>query len=96
MAVEEIKLWPLAQDIQEAEQEIFGVRCMDYAGELKGRLFLKRKTFKLAAQTQPLTGKAPGAERGVGPAHLYGFAGKAPGAERGVGPAHFKGSNSMR
>lgn len=55
VAIEDRKLWPLIQDIQQAEKNAFGSRfkCKTHS-ELKAKNLLKRKTFRLAAQMPAL------------------------------------------
>ncbi len=54
IAVEDRDLWNLICRVQDAEREYFGCRVSDGLLELKGRKLLKRKTFRQAAQMEPI------------------------------------------
>jgi hypothetical protein len=54
VAIQDQQLWNLVCRIQDAEIEHFGRRVAAGALELKGKSFLKRKTFRLASQLPPL------------------------------------------
>jgi len=54
IAVEDRDLWNLIVALQSAESSHFGQRITPRELELKGRKLLKRKTFRLAAQLDPL------------------------------------------
>jgi len=54
VTISEVNLWPLIQAIRGAEIEFFGVYMRKLGVELKGKKLLKRKTFRLAAQTTPI------------------------------------------
>lgn len=53
-AVHDTQLWDLICDIGDAEVEYFGRRISGDGAELKARELLKRKTFRLAEQMQPI------------------------------------------
>ncbi|MDB5027192.1 MAG: hypothetical protein JWO66_881 [Candidatus Eremiobacteraeota bacterium] len=59
MAVEDAKLWQLVTALKRAEVDCFAGTYHADRGELKAREMLKRKTFRLAAQTSSI----PHAER---------------------------------
>ena len=49
-AIEDRRLWPLIQDLKQAQDDHFGIRLFDaYGAEAKAKKLLKRKTFRLAA-----------------------------------------------
>ncbi|MDY0061608.1 MAG: DUF3800 domain-containing protein [Myxococcota bacterium] len=54
VAIGDRELWNLICQVQEAEQEHFGTRISEGLAELKARKLLKGKTFRLAAQLDPL------------------------------------------
>jgi len=62
VAVEDRVLWQLIQAIKSLQEVHFGLRLYDaYGAEAKGKTLLNRKTFRLAAQRNPL----PPAERAM-------------------------------
>lgn len=49
-AIEDRRLWPLIQDLKQAQDDLFGIRLFDaYGAEAKAKKLLKTKTFRLAA-----------------------------------------------
>lgn len=54
VAVEDRDLWNLILAMHEAEVACFGTRISPDSAELKGRKLLKRKTYRLAAQSEPI------------------------------------------
>ncbi|WP_419610434.1 DUF3800 domain-containing protein, partial [Thiolapillus sp.] len=54
IAIEDRDLWNLICRVQDAELEFFGRRVSDGLLELKGKKLLKRKTFRQAAQMDPM------------------------------------------
>ena len=54
VAIQERELWNLIQAIRDAELEFFGVRFGDVGIEFKGTKLLKRKTFRLAGEGDPI------------------------------------------
>jgi len=54
IAVEDRDLWNLICRVQDAELEFFGRRVADGLLELKGKKLLKSKTFRQAAQMEPI------------------------------------------
>ena len=54
LCVEDRELWNLIQRVWSAEERFFGQRVTDGFLELKGKKLLKRKTFTLANQMDPL------------------------------------------
>jgi hypothetical protein len=54
VAIRERDLWDLIQQIREAELEHFGLRLAEVGVELKGKRLLRRKTFRHAAQGEPI------------------------------------------
>jgi hypothetical protein len=59
VAIAERDLWNLILSIRAAELEFFGVRLADVGLEFKGKRLLKRKTFRLASEGDPV----PASER---------------------------------
>jgi len=55
VAVRERDLWNLIQAIRAAERDHFGITLSALGVEFKGKKLLKRKTFRLAAQGEPLS-----------------------------------------
>lgn len=55
--VHDAQLWDLVSDLKEAEKRFFGARVTMGADELKGSKLLKRKTFRLASQMEPIPEK---------------------------------------
>lgn len=53
IAVEDSRIWPLIVDLNQAEHEHFGCRLNSKALEVKAKILLKRKVFRLAAQLPP-------------------------------------------
>lgn len=51
IAIHVSRLWPLVQQLQRLELDVFGVRLSDYRSELKGSRLLEKKRFKWAAQS---------------------------------------------
>jgi hypothetical protein len=49
-AVHDTQIWDLICDIHDAEVEVFGRRISHNRNELKAKMLLKRKTFRLAAE----------------------------------------------
>jgi hypothetical protein len=58
VSIEDKQLWPLIQAIQELEMEHFGQRYADLHREMKAKKLLKRKTFRHAAQMDPIDPEA--------------------------------------
>ncbi len=54
VAVQERELWNLIQAIRDGELEFFGVRFAEVGIEFKGTKLLKRKTFRLASEGDPI------------------------------------------
>ncbi len=54
IAIEDRDLWNLICRVQDAELEFFGRRVSDGLLELKGKKLLKHKTFRQAAQMDPM------------------------------------------
>lgn len=54
VSIKDDVLWSLIRAIHDAEQICFGRRYRDDKNEIKGRKFLKKKTFRLAAQMDPI------------------------------------------
>lgn len=54
VAVQERELWNLIQAIRDAEREYFGVQFSEVGIEFKGTKLLKRKTFRLAGEGDPI------------------------------------------
>lgn len=54
VAVQDAKLWPLIQAIQQSEVDYFGIRYSAGERELKGKKILKKKVFTHAAQLPPI------------------------------------------
>lgn len=54
VAVQERDLWNLIQAIRAAELQIFGVHLAKVGIEFKGTKFLKKKTFRLAGEGDPI------------------------------------------
>jgi len=54
VAIQERDLWNVIQAIRNAELKYFGVPLAQVGIELKGTKLLKRKTFRLAAEAEPL------------------------------------------
>ncbi|HET7624456.1 MAG TPA: DUF3800 domain-containing protein [Verrucomicrobiae bacterium] len=54
VAVKERDLWNLIQSIRSAELELFGVAFADVGIEFKGTKLLKKKTFRLAGEGDPV------------------------------------------
>lgn len=55
VAVEDRMIWPLIRQISDAQEHIFGVRLFEaYGNEAKAKELLKKKTFRLATQNDPL------------------------------------------
>lgn len=54
VAVSDRELWPLICAVQDIEREMFGGRISLGPDEIKARGLLKRKTFRLASQLEPL------------------------------------------
>lgn len=54
VAVHDTMVWRLIRAIEHAETQAFGRRYSDHTHELKAKRLLKRKTFRLAAQLDPL------------------------------------------
>jgi len=54
IAVEDRDVWNLIDAMKNAEERAFGVRYVRDHGEIKGKKFLKRKTFRHAAQMPPI------------------------------------------
>lgn len=54
ISVEDRDLWNLIDAIKDAEERFFGLRYSKYKEEFKGKKFLKRKVFRLAAQEGPI------------------------------------------
>ena len=55
LAVEDRRVWPLIRDLSDAQQHIFGMRLFEaYGREAKAQKLLDRKTFKHAAQLDPI------------------------------------------
>lgn len=50
IAIEDKKLWPLIQELRDAEIRVFGRRYSSSASELKAKRILKKKTFNLASR----------------------------------------------
>jgi hypothetical protein len=55
VAIRERDLWNLIQAIRAAERDHFGTTLSTLGVEFKGKKLLKRKTFRLAAQADPLS-----------------------------------------
>lgn len=53
-AIEDKDLWNFILSLRSAEDQHFGMRYTAGAGELKARKLLKRKTFRLAEQMEPI------------------------------------------
>ena len=45
VAIEDIKLWPLIQELHNTEEEIFGLRYKKFGNELKAKKLLNKKDF---------------------------------------------------
>lgn len=58
VAIEDKRLWPLIQTIQDLEMEHFGQRYADKDREMKAKKLLKRKTFRHAGQLDPIDAEA--------------------------------------
>lgn len=54
VAVQERELWNLIQAIRDSELEFFGVRFAEVGIEFKGKKLLRRKTFRLAGEGEPI------------------------------------------
>ena len=55
VAIEDRKIWPLICQISDAQQHFFGMRLFEaYGYEAKAKELLKKKTFKLAGQMDPI------------------------------------------
>lgn len=53
-AIQDVLLWDFVKAVHELERMHFGIRYSGPLRELKGRKFLKTKTFRLAAQEDPI------------------------------------------
>jgi hypothetical protein len=55
VAIEDRQIWPLIRQISDAQQHFFGLRLYEaYGQEAKAKELLPRKTFRLAAQLDPI------------------------------------------
>lgn len=54
VSVQDTELWNLIQRIHSLEYDLFGMRITEGHMELKGKKLLKKKTFRLAGQRDPL------------------------------------------
>lgn len=54
VAIHDTQLWDLICDIRDAELRYFGIRVSDQRDEIKAKTLLKAKTFRLAAQLDPI------------------------------------------
>ncbi|WP_298742945.1 DUF3800 domain-containing protein [uncultured Brevundimonas sp.] len=56
VAVEDRRIWPLIRQISDAQQHYFGMRLFEaYGREAKAQKLLNAKTFRLAAQMEPIS-----------------------------------------
>lgn len=55
VAIEDRRIWPLIRQLSDAQLHIFGMRLFEaYGAEAKARALLNRKTYRLAAQMDPI------------------------------------------
>lgn len=55
VAVEDRRIWPLIRQISDAQEPFFGMRLFEaYGREAKAQKLLNTKTFRLAAQAEPI------------------------------------------
>lgn len=54
VAIQDRDVWPLIEGLSAAEERHLGVRYSRLKGEIKGKHFLKAKTFRLAQQSAPI------------------------------------------
>lgn len=55
IALRDADVWPLVRDLGELEEHHFGLRWLERPSDWKARELLKRKTFRLARGSAPLT-----------------------------------------